>query len=64
MQPATCNQQPLKKAMSKERLASLYKISSGTLCAWFRRAGLDIPKNVKILTPAQLQTIYEKLGEP
>ena len=50
--------------MSKKELAAAYNICPATFSTWLKRAGIAIDKNVKILTPAQVQTIFDKIGEP
>lgn len=52
------------KAMSKSELSAAYNICPATLNAWLIRAKIDINKNIKIFTPAQVKIIFEKIGEP
>lgn len=50
--------------MLKSELADQYNIHIETLHNWWKRAKIDIPANVRILTPAQVAETYKKCGEP
>ena len=52
------------RSMSKSELAGEYNICVETLNNWWKRAGIEIPANVRTLTPAQVSETYEKCGEP
>lgn len=45
-------------------LARSYGITVKTLRKWFIRAGIDCSKKIRILTPAKVAEVYEKIGEP
>jgi hypothetical protein len=54
------------EAMTKAQLAALYKVCVKTLNKWLEPFAAEIgdKPNTYIYTPAQIKTIYEKLGEP
>lgn len=41
----------------------MYQVSRDTLLAWFKRAGIS-SGNHRILTPAQVREVFERLGPP
>lgn len=59
------------RAMSKKELATSYGVSQTTFTLWLERAGI-IPNNIpretyiriRIFTPAQVQIIFDKIGNP
>jgi hypothetical protein len=52
------------RAMTKKQLADLYGVCIPTLREWWKRAGIEIPENVRVLNPAQVALTFEKCGEP
>lgn len=55
-------QQTTNKTFSKKELANLYNISSKTFKRWLETIGIKNNKN--ILTPKQVNTIFEEYGCP
>lgn len=55
---------PKNQSLTKSQLAAKYNICRETLNTWLIRAEIHIPKNIKILNPEQIKTIFEKIGEP
>jgi hypothetical protein len=61
----TANQPATKpQSMTRQQLADQYNICTITFNRWLIRAKIEIPKNIKILTPAQVEIIFSKIGEP
>ena len=55
------------KAYSKKELRLLYGVKQDVFRNWLNRIKEHIPdynQNTRILTPAQVKAIIEKLGEP
>jgi hypothetical protein len=53
------------KALSKKELAAMYGVHTETLIKWLKEiTGLELKKYQKILTPLQLDIIFNALGEP
>ncbi len=55
------------KSYSKKELRQLYGVKQDVFRSWLKRIETHIPNynpNIRILTPAQVKVIVEKLGEP
>ena len=53
------------KTASKSELARLYKVHLNTFSKWLKSVpGLDLKRYQRILTPKQVQLVFEHLGEP
>ena len=54
------------EAMTKTQLAALYKICPRTLAKWLKPFISEIGElpGTYIFTPAQVKTIFDKIGEP
>lgn len=51
--------------LTKGQLANLYGVHLSTLNKWLRDIpGLSLSKGQRVLTPKQVQTIFENLGKP
>lgn len=68
--PATAPQQegkpPEIRAYTKKELAQLYEVSPKTFRSWLKRGRLftaDV-RQARILTPAQVRSIFDLLGAP
>lgn len=57
-------QEPI--AMNRIQLANLYKVCPRTLNKWLRPYLTEIgtTEGTNIFTPAQVKTIFDKIGEP
>jgi hypothetical protein len=53
-------------AMTKTQLAALYKVCPRTLAKWMKpfKNEIGVTAETYIYTPAQVKTIFEKIGEP
>lgn len=53
------------KPLTKKQLAQQYGISYTTLLKWLESVkGIQLTKHRRILTPKELEIIYEALGNP
>jgi hypothetical protein len=53
------------KSYTKSELAGFYGISGPTFKKWLReQSNLDLPPNIRILTPKQVAHIFEEFGIP
>jgi len=53
------------KAVTKKQLSKMYSISLPTLSTWLKKIpNLDITPYQQILTPKQVEIIFEHLGRP
>ena len=48
---------------TREEVATMYGISRRTLHEWFKKAGIEVPERA-LLTPKNLERIYEIFGNP
>lgn len=59
---------PIKpEAKTLKQLAASYNIGVNTMRTWLHRVGVTKPGEKRqgyIFTPAEVKTIYEKIGEP
>lgn len=64
MMPGDTHTRP--RAMTKTQLAALYKVCARTLEKWIEpfKTEVELNPGTYIYTPAQVKTIFEKLGEP
>ena len=55
----------MSKPLTKKQLAKKYKISYNTFKKWIEAISeLNLIPNQRLLTPKQVEIIYEALGEP
>ena len=52
------------KAYSKSEICSMYGITGPTLQVWFKRAGLEYNKKVRIFTPLEVSNLFNAIGAP
>lgn len=64
------DQEQVKGSITKKQLAVMYNVSGSTLSKWLNEDLLEslelagYKKEASILTPRQLEIIYEHLGKP